>query len=145
MHSIVCGSLNWTWGPFAFLNVSVWEKLFSYLHFTLFVASFTGLCALTWIHFFPTGFRIYDKKTVFRWTIKCSASKAVFSPIIYVQETMKTWDIRAFPLCEGWAGKRGPLSVHPSSQHKWKGGPCAEGISGKCVCEKDLKGWRPHE
>lgn len=84
------------------------------------------------------------RRRVFRWTIKCSASKAVFSPVIYVQETLKTrlwpWDIRAFPLCEGWAGKRGPLSVHPSSQHKWKGGPCAEGISRKCVCVR--KTWK---
>lgn len=81
------------------------------------------------------GFRIYDKKTSVQMDYQMFSIKG---PAIYVQETMKTrlwpWDIRAFPLCEGWAGKRGPLSVHPSSQHKWKGGPCAEGISRKCVC-----------
>lgn len=44
------------------------------------------------------------RRLVFIWTIKFSASKLVFSPIIYVQETMKPrlwpWDIWAFPLCE---------------------------------------------
>ncbi len=78
------------------------------------------------------------RRLVFIWTITFSASKLLFSPIIYVQETMKPrlwpWDAWAFPLCEGWAGKRGP--VHPSSQHNWKGVPCAEGISRKCVCEE---------
>lgn len=55
---------EWKVGPLCFSQCQCVKKviLLSALH-TLFVASFTGLCALTWINFFPTGFRIYDKKT----------------------------------------------------------------------------------
>ncbi len=78
------------------------------------------------------------RRLVFIWTITCSASKLLFSPIIYVQETMKPrlwpWDAWAFPVCEGWAGKGALFTAQME-----RGTMCWRNFKEVCVCEKGLE------